>query len=331
VAEFHAYNQKMQATHPHTMTTLSTHDTKRSDDVRARLAVLTEIPAEFGGALVRWSRMNNELRADLLGGRYGDMPDRNTEYLLYQTLIGAWPISLERLQEYMLKAVREAKQRTSWTTNNTEFEDAMRAFIEAALEHTEFVTDLEHFVDEVKDAGRVNSLAQTLMKHTAPGVPDLYQGSEVWDLSLVDPDNRRPVDYRLRTKLLRELARMPAGEAAAEAMRRAEEGLPKLWTIHQALLLRRERPESFGVEAEYVPLEVKGEQREHVIAYRRGDDVVTIVPRLVATLRGGWRQAAVELPLGRWRNRLTGDEVAGGTLAVERVLRDFPVALLVRE
>jgi (1->4)-alpha-D-glucan 1-alpha-D-glucosylmutase len=336
VAEFHAYNAKMQATHPHTMTTLATHDTKRSDDVRARLAVLSEVPAKFGGALNRWSRMNNELRAELFGGRYGDMPDRNTEYLLYQTLIGAWPITVERAQEYMLKAVREAKQRTSWTANNAEFEDAMHKFIEAVLGHAEFVTDLERFVDEVKGPGQINSLAQTLMKYTAPGVPDLYQGSEVWDLSLVDPDNRRPVDYARRVKLLREIRGMPAAEAAAKAMRRAEEGLPKLWTIHRALLVRRDRPRSFGAEAAYTPLKVEGSQAEHVIAYLRGEEVATIVPRLVASLGGkrtgsAWRQTAVELPQGRWTNRLTGAQVEGGKVAVEEVLRDFPVALLVKE
>jgi (1->4)-alpha-D-glucan 1-alpha-D-glucosylmutase len=336
VAAFHAYNAKMQATHPHTMTTLSTHDTKRSDDVRARLAVLSEMPAKFGGALNRWSRINNELRAELFGGRYGDMPDRNTEYLLYQTLIGAWPIAVERVQEYMLKATREAKQRTSWTANNAEFEDALHKFIEAAMAHTEFVTDLELFVDEVKDAGWVNSLAQTLMKHTAPGVPDLYQGSELWDLSLVDPDNRRPVDYRLRMKLLREIARLPADQAAAEAMRRVDEGLPKLWTIHQALCLRRERPESFGAQADYLPLQVEGSQARHAIAYLRGDDVATVVPRLVTLMgskrqRGEWRQTVVELPRGRWMNRLSGAFVEGGKVAMEEALRDFPVALLVRE
>jgi (1->4)-alpha-D-glucan 1-alpha-D-glucosylmutase len=236
----------------------------------------------------------------------------------------------------MLKAVREAKQRTSWTANNAEFEDAMHKFIEAVLGHAEFVTDLERFVDEVKGPGQINSLAQTLMKYTAPGVPDLYQGSEVWDLSLVDPDNRRPVDYARRVKLLREIRGMPAAEAAAKAMRRAEEGLPKLWTIHRALLVRRDRPRSFGAEAAYTPLKVEGSQAEHVIAYLRGEEVATIVPRLVASLGGkrtgsAWRQTAVELPQGRWTNRLTGAQVEGGKVAVEEVLRDFPVALLVKE
>jgi (1->4)-alpha-D-glucan 1-alpha-D-glucosylmutase len=330
VEQFHAYNTKMQATHPHTMVTLSTHDTKRSDDVRARLAVLSEIPAKFGTALNRWSRMNNDLRADLFGGGHGDMPDRNTEYLLYQTLIGAWPITVERMQEYMLKAAREAKQKTTWTANNTQFEDALHKFIEAAMQHPPFVTDLEQFVETVKDAGRVNSLAQTLMKHTAPGVPDLYQGAEVWDLSLVDPDNRRPVDYRLRAKLLHEVKRMPAAKAATDVMRRADEGLPKLWTIHQALCLRRERPESFGAEAAYTPLKVEGKKAAHAIAYLRGESVATVVPRLVSRLDGKWGQTATELPQGEWTNRLTGARVGGGKVALSDLLRDFPVALLVR-
>ncbi len=331
VAEFHAYNAKMQATHPHTMLTLSTHDTKRSDDVRARLAVLTEMPAKFGGALNRWSRMNNDLRTELFGGGHGDMPDRNTEYLLYQTLIGAWPISIERMQEYMLKATREAKQKTSWTVNNAEFEDALHQFIDAVMRYAPFVTALEQFVDEVKDAGRLNSLAQTLIKHTAPGVPDLYQGAELWDLTLVDPDNRRPVDYVLRTKLLREIHRLPAAGLAAEVMRRADEGLPKLWTIHQALCLRRERPESFGAQADYSPLTAEGTKARHVIAYLRGDSVATIVPRLVATLGGAWGETSVELPPGRWTNRLTGGAMAGGKVALREAVRDFPVALLVRD
>ena len=328
---FHAYQAKMQATYPYTMITLSTHDTKRSDDVRARLAVLSEMPAEFGAALNRWSRMNNELRADVLPGSSGDMLDRNTEYMLYQTLIGAWPISIERVQAYMLKATREAKQKTSWTTNNVEFEGALNSFIEVILQHPPFVTELERFVDEVKDAGRVNSLAQTLLKHTSPGVPDLYQGSELWDLSLVDPDNRRPVDYALRAKLLQEIRSMPADKVAAEVMRRADEGLPKLWTIHQALCLRRERRGSFGVEAAYTPLHIHGAKASHAIAYLRGEDVATVVPILTTKLRNDWQKTAVTLPKGNWMNRLSGASVAGGKVAIAELLKDFPVALLVRE
>lgn len=259
------------------------------------------------------------------------MPDRNTEYLYYQTLIGAWPLSIERAQAYMLKAVREAKQQTTWVANNKEFEDALSMFIEYTLNYAPFVKELQQFVGRILDAGRVNSLAQTLLKYTVPGVPDLYQGTELWDLSLVDPDNRRPVDYALRQRLLRELKQMNGEGVAARVLIRAEEGLPKMWTIHKALQLRRERPEWFGAEAEYVPIEVDGAKHDHVIAYLRGDAVATIVPRLVLMLGGAWRDTVVMLPEGRWRNRLTGVNVEGGTISVKSLLKDFPVALLVRD
>jgi len=329
VAEFHAYCEKMQTTHPATMTTLATHDTKRSDDVRARLAVLSEIPGKFYSAIQRWSRMNSAFRTGKRGSPA--MPDRNTEYLYYQTLIGAWPLPMDRAQAYMLKAVREAKQQTTWVANNKEFEEALRMFIELTLNYAPFLRELQQFVDRVRDAGRVNSLAQTLLKHTAPGVPDLYQGTELWDLSLVDPDNRRPVDYGLRKRLLCELKRMKAEDVAAQVMLRADEGLPKMWTIHKALELRREQPDCFGSEAEYTPLEVDGDRHDHVIAYLRGEDVVTVVPRLTLKLGSAWKDTIVVLPKGRWRNRLTGGSVAGGVITMRLLLKDFPVALLVRE
>ncbi len=324
VEEFHAYNSKMQATHPLTMTTLSTHDTKRSDDVRARLAVLTEIPGRFAAAAQRWSRMNSSLRTD-------QYPDRNTEYFYYQTLIGAWPLTVERAQAYMAKATREAKQQTSWVANNKDFEDALNHFIEATIGSEEFVKKLEDFVDRVKGPGRINSLAQTLLKCTSPGVPDLYQGSELWDLSLVDPDNRRPVDYEQRKSLIRELDGLSAAESAALAMERMDDGLPKLWTIHRALKLRSERPECFGADAAYTPLEVEGKAAQYAVAYLRGDSVATIVPRLPLTLGGSWQKTVVILPDGSWTNRLTGEVVQGGRVALEALLKAFPVALLVRE
>ncbi|MEO6983139.1 MAG: malto-oligosyltrehalose synthase, partial [Edaphobacter sp.] len=263
--------------------------------------------------------------------RTGAMPDRNTEYLYYQTLIGAWPLPVDRAQAYMLKATREAKQQTSWVANSQEFESALHSFIERTLAHAPFLRDVQQFVDRVKDAGRVNSLAQTLMKCTAPGVPDLYQGTELWDLSLVDPDNRRPVDYGERRRLLKELMAMQGDDVAAQVMARADDGLPKMWTIHQALQLRRERPEWFGAENGYTPLRVDGGKRDHVIAYLRGDTVVTVVPRLNMKLLGTWRDTVVLLPEGRWRNRLTGAVMDGGRTAVRGLLKNFPVALLVQE
>jgi (1->4)-alpha-D-glucan 1-alpha-D-glucosylmutase len=329
VAEFHAYCTKMQETHPLTMTTLSTHDTKRGDDVRARLAVLSEIPGRFNSAIQRWARMNSAFRTKKAGST--PMPDRNTEYLYYQTLIGAWPLPIDRAQAYMLKAVREAKQQTSWVANNKDFEDALRMFIELTLNYAPFLREMNQFVARVQDAGRVNSLTQTLLKYTAPGMPDLYQGGELWDLSLVDPDNRRPVDYELRKRLLCELKQMTGNDVAAQVMVRADEGLPKMWTIHKALEVRRERPDCFDGDAEYTPLEVDGAKHDHVIAYLRGEDVLTVVPRLIVKLDESWKDTIVVLPKGRWRNRLTGGVVAGGVIPMKMLLKDFPVALLVRE
>ena len=182
---FHAATAEAAATHPAGMLTTSTHDTKRSEDVRARLTLLSEIPTEWTAAVLRWSALNSRHRR-------GDLPDRNTEYLLYQTLVGAHPIGLDRLQQYLEKAVREAKTHTSWTAVDEGYERALREFVERALADPEFTAALEGFVRPLIGPGRVNSLAWKLLALTAPGVPDLYQGSELWDLSLVDPDNRRP-------------------------------------------------------------------------------------------------------------------------------------------
>lgn len=318
--EFHAYQAKMQATHPQTMTTLSTHDTKRSDDVRARLAVLSEIPEDFAETVRRWMDRNVRYKA-------ANFPDRNSEYFLYQTMIGAWPITPERLHAYMEKAMREAKQQTTWVANNKEFEDALRGFIDSLLADREWIAELEAMVARVRDAGRINSLAQTLVKYTSPGVPDLYQGSELWDLSLVDPDNRRPVDYDLRRRLLTEMRDM----SSADVLERWDDGLPKLWTVFHGLKIRRDFPESFGPKGEYVPLEVGGSRREHIIAYLRGSNVATVAPRLPLTAGNDWKSTTIALPEGTWRNRLSGDRVEGGAVNVSNVLAEFPVALLVKD
>jgi (1->4)-alpha-D-glucan 1-alpha-D-glucosylmutase len=195
---FHTYNERMQRTFPTTMTALSTHDTKRADDVRARLLALSEMPDAFAEAVRRWSHLG-------ASHRHGDLIDTGTEWFLYQTMVGAWPISGERLRNYMQKAMREAKVRTSWVANDGAYETALNEYIDALLADAEFTKDMAAFVQSILLAGRINSLAQTLLKYTAPGVPDLYQGGELWDLSLVDPDNRRPVDYALRERLLRQM------------------------------------------------------------------------------------------------------------------------------
>jgi (1->4)-alpha-D-glucan 1-alpha-D-glucosylmutase len=321
IDQFHDYCARMQAQHPLTMTTLSTHDTKRSDDVRARLAVLSEIPSRWRTVLHRWSRMNRHFRTQ-------GAPDRNTEYFLYQTLIGAWPISTDRVTAYMEKAVREAKQQTSWTRENKEFEDALKRFIGRILDSGEFVSELEGFVARMVLPGRINSLAQTLLKCTAPGVPDTYQGGELWDLRLVDPDNRGPVDYEVRRAML---AGLKAGLPADEIMKQMDSGLPKMWVIHQALQLRRRQPEWFDERSSYTALPTYGSKSKHVIGFLRADSVAVIVPRWSVRLSGGFGSTTVELPAGSWRNQLTSETVSGGRTRVQSLLQCFPVALLVKD
>ena len=318
--QFHTYNSRMQATHPFTMTTLSTHDTKRADDVRARLAVLSEVPDQFAAAISDWSQLTAQYKTNHL-------PDANTEYFLYQTLIGAWPIDAERTKQYMLKAMREAKLQTSWVTGNKDFEDAMCAYIESILKDDRFTSSLNAFVQQIRRAGQVNSLTQTLLKQTAPGVPDLYQGSELWDDSLVDPDNRRPVDYALRRKLLREVAALKP----AEIMARADEGLPKLYLLHKTLTLRRDHRDWFGPEAAYTPVLAQGPLAAQVVAYTRGEQVLTIAPLQTCGLGNAWQGTTLDMPGGSWRNHLTGATFESGRQPIEVLLQDFPVALLIKD
>ncbi len=325
VDEFHAYNTQVQRTFPTTMVTLSTHDTKRADDVRARLAVLSEMPGRWAAKLKRWSRMNAKHRT----GRY---PDANTEYFLYQTLIGAWPINVERTQQYMQKAMREAKRETSWLDNNREYEDALNNFIAAILNDASFTAEVQSFVDRINRDGRINSLSQTMLKCTSPGVPDLYQGGELWDHSLVDPDNRRPVDYEQRRELLSRLTSPPPQESAQVAMANFEDGSPKLWVLHQALHLRNERPASFGKSADYTPLVAEGQKAHHAIAYLRGDDVITVAQRLPHLLDGNWSGSTLRLPEGTWTDRMTGAKHDGDApIRIATLLDHFPVALLVKD
>jgi len=319
LAEFHGNNQRAQSLQPYRMVTLTTHDTKRSEDVRARLNILSEIPQQFAEAIQRWSELAKPMRAVAL--------DHNTEYFYYQTLIGAWPISIDRATTYMEKATREAKQQTNWMNPNPEFDEALRHFIHDTLEHAPFVQQIEQFVATVRSAGWINSLAQTLLKCTVPGVPDTYQGSELWDLRLVDPDNRTPVDFPHRRALLAELPSLKP----AEIMQRMPEGVPKLWIIQRALALRKQSPEAFGKDGVYTPLLATGDRAGHCIAFLRGDDAITIVPRLPFTLAGQWQQTALELPAGKWRNVFTGEVHPGGTQKLAALLSIFPVALLAKE
>lgn len=317
VDEFHRWCAQTQRDYPHTLLASSTHDTKRSEDVRARISLLSEIPSEWAEAVHKWSAANARHRS-------GDFPDRKTEYLLYQTLFGAWPISKERVSAYMRKAVREAKEHTSWISPNEAYEQALDRFVNGVLEDADFRAGLEAFLAPRIEPARVNSLALVLLKLTAPGVPDIYQGCELWDFSLVDPDNRRQVDYETRARLLSELDRLCPDQILA----RAEEGLPKQWLIRQALRVRNARAETFG--GEYRPLWASGPAAAHVIAFARGEDVITIAPRL-GTGVNRWDETIIEIGNGEWLNQLSGERIQGGKLELASLLEKFPVALLTRE
>jgi (1->4)-alpha-D-glucan 1-alpha-D-glucosylmutase len=302
VEDFHGYCTRVARDWPLTMTTLSTHDTKRSEDVRARLLVLAEIPDEWERAVTSWRR------------RLGSV-DPDTDYLLWQTLVGAFPIGRDRLHAYLEKATKEAKQRTSWTDPDEDFERLLADRLDQLFADDALVADVTGWVNaNVEEPGRSNSVAQKLLQLTMPGVPDVYQGQELPDFSLVDPDNRRPVDYDTRRRALADLA-------AADA---------KLRVTAAALRLRRERTPSF-VGGAYTPLRATGTAADHAVAFGRGHDIVTVVTRLPVGLRrrGGWGDTELTLPTGEWRDVLSDQRVASTRL--EEILRGSPVALLVRE
>jgi (1->4)-alpha-D-glucan 1-alpha-D-glucosylmutase len=320
---FHAQCAETQQRWPLTMTTLSTHDTKRSEDVRARLALLSEDPAG-------WAAAAAELMA--LGERHASTagPDRNAIYLLLQTLVGASqagePLDVERAVAYLEKASREAKQHTSWTSPDPDYDRALEGYVRGVLADPEFLARLAAYVTPLVEPGRVNSLAQKLVQLTMPGVPDVYQGTESWAFSLVDPDNRRPVDFG-------ELARMLATTRGVPRVDGT--GAAKLHLVRAALQVRRAHPEWFGADGDYAPLSATGAAAEHVFAFTRAGRSLTVVPRLALGLRrsGGWKDTAVPLPPGSWVDAFTGRRhggPAGGSSAyLLKLLRDFPVALLV--
>ena len=313
--EFHRRSTTLaQGPHSATMTALSTHDTKRSEDVRARLAVLSELPDQFAEAVRRWSA-----RARL--------PEPTLNLLAWQSLVGAWPISPERLRGYLEKASREAKLATSWTEPYEQFDKAVAAWPAAVLADAGLIADVERFVGLLRPAGWVNALGQKLVQLTMPGVPDLYQGSELWDLSLVDPDNRRPVDFAHRRELL---ARIDAGWLPPID----NSGAAKLLVVARALRLRRDRPELFSG---YRPLAADGPAARHALAFQRGTGrLVTVATRLPLTLgrSRGWRDTTLKLPgipggIG-WIDVLTGRAVPAGAVPLTGLLSRYPVALLVR-
>jgi (1->4)-alpha-D-glucan 1-alpha-D-glucosylmutase len=312
-AELHAYLADRQQRWPRALTALSTHDTKRSEDVRARINVLSEMPDEWRECVEQWAKIN----------QHDGPPWRNEEYLLYQTLVGAWPLDgnaddgfVKRIVAYMHKALREAKVNTTWTSPNAEYESAVEEFIGRTIRDRRFLERFLPFQRRVAELAQTSTLAQTLLRLTVPGVPDTYQGTEVLDLSLVDPDNRRPVDYAHRQTLLK----------------RPEQDR-KFFVTTKALHARREHPGLFSV-GEYEPLHAAGPRAENVFAFARrhgGARAVVAVPRLVTRI-GNWADTTLRLPKMRARNIFTGNvNNFGGDVRVGELFADFPVALLVTD
>lgn len=365
---FHGQNLERLKLSPHALITTSTHDTKRSEDVRARVNVLSEIPDQWRDRLIRWTALNRRRKSVLEGQA---VPDRNEEYLLYQTLIGAWPLDSDagagagiraRIKEYMIKAAREAKVNSSWISPNAGYEGALTSFIDAILDETpgnRFLGEFLPFHRNVSYFGMLNSLAQTVLKIAAPGVPDFYQGTEVWDFSLVDPDNRRPVDFAARQRLLAALREQERASGSdrdgflAELLRNWEDGRIKLHVTAKALACRRELHAIF-MSAPYLPLAAEGAREGKVCAFaRRGEQtsVLVVAPRLVAGLMQGsprpplgadvWGETSLLLPDeiagNAFTNVLTGERleatVGGGRrgLSLGTVFQRLPVAMLVTE
>jgi (1->4)-alpha-D-glucan 1-alpha-D-glucosylmutase len=368
---FHEENLWRHTQQPYSLTCTTTHDTKRSEDVRARINVLSEIPQVWRKAVNRWARLNRRLLHEVEGEQ---APSRNDQYLFYQTLVGVWPIHtatqedhqqmIDRMAAYMEKATREAKMHTSWISPDAGYDEAVQHFVRTALHDdpkNRFLVDFREFHRQVVDWGLYSALSQVLLKLTTPGVPDIYQGQELWDFSLVDPDNRRPVDYNLRRHLLGELQQMvSAGDVALYSVAKQLASTPtdqrlKLFVSWRALRFRRQHADLFH-RGSYIPLVVEGAQAEHVCAFawqldatddRPEQSAVVVVPRWLALLNahvepvasglpvgtGVWHETQVVLPESFTRplvNLFTGQACAvqGGRLHLAAALSDFPVALL---
>jgi (1->4)-alpha-D-glucan 1-alpha-D-glucosylmutase len=357
---FHAGNLERLRRSPDAMLASSTHDTKRSEDVRCRLNVLSEMTHIWPSYVRRWVRMNARHKRTLEDGRV--VPDANEEYFIYQTLAGTWPWTMKtkddreefvvRIEQYMTKALSEAKVNLSWTNPNPEYVDAVHGFIRRITMPGEqgreprFVQTLRELLPSLKLFGALNSLALVVLKVASPGVPDFYQGTEMWDLSLVDPDNRRPVDYELRRTALRDLDETALSHGklgvCRDVLRQLDNGRIKLWTTHQALQLRNRMPQVFR-RGEYVPAEISPSHADHVVAFTRGRSVLAVIPRFAWTLMGGggklpmgsaWGRATLLVPemAGvELENVFTGERVRvgpEGKLRLAEILAEFPVALL---
>jgi (1->4)-alpha-D-glucan 1-alpha-D-glucosylmutase len=304
VAEFHQRAAVRATMWPHTMVTLSTHDTKRGEDVRARIGVLSQVPSLWAELVGKWARS-------------APPPDAATGLFLLQNAFGVWPVDgtvhrslRERLHAYAEKAIRESAVHTSWNDPNAEFESAVHTWIDTVLDGP-IGTEMTAFVARLDLHARSDALGQKLIALTAPGVPDIYQGTELWEDSLVDPDNRRPVDYATRAKALKALRH------------------PKIRVVAAALRLRRDRAATF-TDGGYTPVRADGPAADNLLAFLRGDDVLTAVSRHTVQLsETGWGDTALVLPQGQWTDRISGARFSGRTLAAQ-MFADLPVALLER-
>jgi (1->4)-alpha-D-glucan 1-alpha-D-glucosylmutase len=346
VAAFHHLTLQRARQWPQAMVSTATHDTKRGEDARCRLALLSEMPREWGHRVFHWLRLNRSRRVEVDDER---VPDRNVEYLFYQSLFGAWPPALapddkagigelaERFEAFMIKAVRERKLDTSWSNPNTQYEAALTRYVRGVLDASRpnpFLVDFHDFVAAAARIAAITSLAQVTLKLTVPGVPDIYQGCELWDFSLVDPDNRRPVDWDKRRTLLDKTDRV----APSELARDWQDGREKLFATKRLLALRQKHPELFGA-GDYRPLDPVGEQSRHLCVFVRrhgGLSLVVAVPRLVYQLhRGGeaadWGDTELGLPTNAvWQDIFCGQRHDGcRRVSAAELFAGFPVAALI--
>ena len=318
--EFHAEAEQSTAW-PGGLVATSTHDSKRSEDGRARLALLGEVGEEWPTLVRRWCERLGSHRAGA-----GAPPDGLAALVLFQSLVGAWPLDVERAQAHLLKSVREAKSATSWTEPDETYERAVAEMVAVAFRDPALIGEVASFVERLDRPARVNALAQVLLKVTLPGIPDVYQGNEAWRHDLTDPDNRRPVDFDRRRGLLETVRSVGPDEIWPDD----GSGRAKLWLLRRALDVRHRHADAFV--GRYAPLSAEGEAADHVVAFVRGHQVATLVPRFPLALEraGGWRGTTVRLPAGRWVDGLSGGPEREGIVLLEDLLHRFPVALLVR-
>lgn len=352
VDQFHRFNLHRGEYWPHSMTAGSTHDTKRSEDVRARIHVLSELPKEWEARIKAWRSMNRSKKKRI---KRRAVPDANDEYFFYQTLIGAYPFEsrdhsafVQRIKDYIIKAIREAKVHTGWLKPDSDYEGAYLAFIDKVLEHTganEFLLDFLPFQQKVAHYGMLNSLSQTILKITMPGVPDFYQGTELWSLTLVDPDNRQPVDFQKCSDFLKQIRRNQTSPHCLETLKQSpQDGRIKLFLTYRALQMRREYASLFEKGA-YIPLPARGELQDHVIAFARNAGAswtIVIAPRyctglveqgLYPTGREIWKETRLALPENApvtWKESIASFDltISDSILPIGDALQWFPVALL---